>query len=118
MQLDARAITSPEQDRIALARNTVLGLAIAGCVFALSYADGGFDTTTRSYAGISAWWLLGIGAALGLAAARERVDRLALAALGLLAAFALWTLISMSWASDGGRASPTFNSARAAFVSA
>jgi hypothetical protein len=109
VQLDARAITSPEQDRIALARNTVLGLAIAGCVFALSYADGGFDTTTRSYAGISAWWLLGIGAALGLAAARERVDRLALAALGLLAAFALWTLISMSWASDGGRAFAQFD---------
>jgi hypothetical protein len=109
VQLDARAITSLEQDRIALARNTVLGLAVAGCVFALSYADGGFDTTTRSYAGISAWWLLGIGAALGLAAARERVDRLALAALGLLAAFALWTLISMSWASDGGRAFAQFD---------
>ncbi|MFL5915676.1 MAG: O-antigen ligase family protein [Gaiellaceae bacterium] len=109
MQLDARAITSLEQDRVALARNTVLGLAVAGCVFALSYADGGFDTTTRSYAGISAWWLLGIGAALGLAAARERVDRLALAALGLLAAFALWTLISMSWASDGGRAFAQFD---------
>ena len=53
-----------------LARNAVLGLAVAGCVFALSYANGGFDTTTKAYAGISAWWLLGTGAAIGLASGR------------------------------------------------
>jgi hypothetical protein len=92
-----------------LARNATLCLAVAGCVFALSYANGGFDTSTKAYAGISAWWLLGTGAAIGIAAARARVDRLALAALGLLAAFALWTLISMSWASDGGRAFAQFD---------
>ena len=92
-----------------LARNATLGLAAAGCVFALSYANGGFDTSTKAYAGISAWWLLGTGAAIGIAAARARVDRLALAALGLLAAFALWTLISMSWAPDGGRAFAQFD---------
>jgi O-Antigen ligase len=109
VQLAARAITSLEQDRIVLARNTVLGLAVAGCVFAVSYANGGFDTTTKAYAGISSWWLLGTGAAIGIAAARTRVDRLSLAALGLLAAFALWTLISMGWASDGGRAFAQFD---------
>jgi O-antigen ligase/polysaccharide polymerase Wzy-like membrane protein len=92
-----------------LARNAFLGLAAAASVFALSYANGGFDTSTKAYAGIAAWWLLGVGAALGIAAARARVDRLALAALGLLAAFALWTLISMSWASDGGRAFAQFD---------
>ena len=92
-----------------LARNISIGLAIAACVFVLSYANGGFDTTTKAYAGISAWWLLGTGAALGVAAARERVDRLALAALGLLAAYAIWTLISMSWAADGGRAYAQFD---------
>jgi hypothetical protein len=109
VQLAARGITSFEQDRIVLVRNAALGLAVAGCVFALSYANGGFDATTKSYAGISAWWLLGIGAAIGLAAARARVDRLALTALGLLTAFALWTLISMSWAADGGRAFAQFD---------
>jgi len=109
VQLAARAITTFEQDRIVLVRNAVLGLAVAGCVFALSYANGGFDTTTKSYAGISAWWLLGVGAAIGLAAARTRVDRIALSALGLLAAFGVWTLISMSWASDGGRAFALFD---------
>ena len=92
-----------------LARNATLALAVAGCVFFLSYANGGFDTTTKAYGGISAWWLLGTGAAIGLAAARARVDRLALIALGLLAGFALWTLLSMSWASDGGRAFAQFD---------
>jgi len=90
-------------------RNALLGLAVSGCVFALSYANGGFDTTTKAYAGISAWWLLGTGAALGLAVARARVDRLALVALGLFAAFAIWTLISMAWASDEGRAFAQFD---------
>ncbi|HJQ75044.1 MAG TPA: O-antigen ligase family protein [Gaiellaceae bacterium] len=92
-----------------LVRNAVLGLAVAVCVFALSYANGGFDTSTRAYAGISAWWLLGTGAAIGIAAARERVDRLALAALGLLALYAVWALLSMSWAPDGGRAFDQFD---------
>ena len=92
-----------------LARNAFLGLAVAGCVFALSYANGGFDTTTKAYAGISVWWLLGTAAAIGVAQARSRVDRLALVALGLLAGLALWTLLSMSWASDGGRAFAQFD---------
>ena len=109
MQLAARGITRPEHARIVLARNASLGLAVAGCVFALSYANGGFDTTTKAYAGISVWWLLGTTAAIGVARARARVDRLALVALGLLATFALWTLVSMSWASDGGRAFAQFD---------
>src|SRR5947208_10363800 len=109
VELAARGITKLEQDWIVLSRNAIVGLAVAGCVFSLSYANGGFDTTTKAYAGISAWWLLGTGAAIGIAGARARVDRLALAALGLFAAFALWVLISMSWASDGGRAFAQFD---------
>lgn len=109
MELVARGITKIEQERVTLVRNTVLGLVVAGCVFFLSYANGGFDTTTKAYAGISAWWVLGTGAAIGVASARSRVDRLTLASLGLIAAFALWTVISMSWASDGGRAFAQFD---------
>jgi hypothetical protein len=109
VQLAARAITSLEQGWTVLARDAFLSLAVAGCVFALSYANGGFDTSTKAYAGISAWWLLGTGAAIGIAAARARVDRLALFALGLLAGYTLWTLISMSWAPDGGRAFAQFD---------
>ena len=109
VELAARRITKVEQNWVVLSRNAILGLAVAGCVFALSYANGGFDTSTKAYAGISAWWLLGIGAAIGIAGARARVDRLALGALGLLSAFAIWTLLSMSWSSDGGRSFAQFN---------
>ena len=71
--------------------------------------DGGFAPTTRSYAGIAAWWLLGAGAAIGIASARAGINRLALAAVGLLAAFAVWILISVNWATDAERAFEQFN---------
>jgi hypothetical protein len=90
-------------------RNIGVGTGIAAAVFALSYANGGFDPTSRAYAGIAGWWLLGAGAAIGIASARAGVGRLALGAVGLLAAFALWTLISTNWASDAERAFAQFN---------
>jgi hypothetical protein len=92
-----------------LIRNAAVGIAIAAAVFALSYANGGFDPTTRSYAGIAAWWILGAGAAIGVASARADIDRLALAAVGLLAAFAVWILISAHWAADAERALAQFD---------
>lgn len=90
-------------------RHVAVGLAVAVAIFALSYANGGFDATTRAYAGIAAWWLLGVGAAVGVGAALTRFDRLALAAVGLLAAFAVWILISVNWAVDAERAFAQFN---------
>ena len=92
-----------------LLRNAAAGIAVAAAVFALSYANGGFAPTTRSYAGIAAWWLLGVGAAIGVASARAGIDRLALAAVGLFAAFAIWILISINWAPDAERAFAQFN---------
>jgi hypothetical protein len=53
--------------------------------------------------------LLGAGAAVGIASARAGVDRLALAAVGLLAAFDIWILISVNWAADAERAFAQFN---------
>ncbi|HKB94630.1 MAG TPA: hypothetical protein VKC62_10410, partial [Gaiellaceae bacterium] len=58
---------------------------------------------------MAAWWLLGVGAAFGIASARSGVGRLAVAALGLLAAFAVWTLISVRWAADAERAFAQFD---------
>jgi len=92
-----------------LARNAAVGIGIAAAVFALSYANGGFASTTRSYAAIAAWWLLGAGAAIGIASARAGVNRFALVVLGLLAAFAVWILISVNWATDAERAFAQFN---------
>jgi hypothetical protein len=102
-----RAKVNAEQSL--LLRNTVAGLGIAAAVFALSYANGGFAPTTRSYAGIAAWWLLAAGAAIGIASARAGVNRLALVSLGLLSAFAVWILISTSWAADAEGAFAQFN---------
>ena len=90
-------------------RDAAAGLGVAAAVFALSYANGGYFPTTRSYAGIAAWWLLGVGAAIGLASAWAAINRLALVALGLFAAFAVWILISVGWASDAERAFAQFN---------
>ena len=92
-----------------LVRDAAAGLGIAAAVFALSYANGGFDPTTRSYAGIACWWLLGAGAAVGIASAHAGVGRLALAAVGLFAGFAIWILISVNWASDIERAVQQFD---------
>lgn len=86
-----------------------MAIGVAAAVFALSYANGGFNPTTRAYAGIAGWWLLGAGAAIGFASARARVGRLGLAAAGLLAAFGIWTLISTAWAPDAERAFAQFN---------
>jgi len=90
-------------------RNVAVGIGVAAAIFALSYADGGFASTTRAYAGIAAWWLLGVGAAVGIASARAAINRLAVAALGLFAAFAVWVLISVNWATDAERAFAQFN---------
>jgi len=92
-----------------MARDAAVGIGVAATIFALSYADGGFAATTRSYAGIAAWWLLGAGAAIGIAGARTGISRLALAAVGLFAAFAVWILISVNWATDAQRAFEQFN---------
>lgn len=100
---------SVKGEQIALLRDAVVGIAIAAAVFALLYANGGFAPTTRAYAGIAAWWLLGVGAAFGIAAARSGTDRLALVALGLFAAFDIWILISIRWASDAEGAFAQFN---------
>ncbi|MGZ4336024.1 MAG: O-antigen ligase family protein [Gaiellaceae bacterium] len=102
-------LASVKTAQAVLARDAAVGIGVAAAVFALSYADGGFAPTTRSYAGIAAWWLLGAGAAIGIAGARAGINRLALAAVGLLAAFAVWILISVNWATDAERAFAQFN---------
>src|SRR5215470_12909652 len=102
-------LATVKAEKTALLRDVAVGVGIAAAVFALSYADGGFAPTTRSYAGIAAWWLLGVGAAVGIASARAGINRFAVVALGLLAAFAVWILISVNWASDAQRAFEQFN---------
>lgn len=90
-------------------RDVAVGTGVAAAVFALSCVNGGFAPTTRAYAGMAAWWLLGVGAAFGIASARSGIARVAVVALGLFTAFAVWILISINWASDAERAFAQFD---------
>jgi O-Antigen ligase len=101
--------TSVNARQSLILRNASVGIGVAGTVFALSYVNGGFAPTTRAYAGMAAWWLLGVGAAFGIASARAGVARFAVVAFGLFAAFAVWILISISWAPDAERAFAQFD---------
>jgi len=103
------AKTGVDLDRLVLWRDVAAGGAVAAAVFFLSYASGGFEPTTRAYAAIVAWWVIGVGAALGIGSARARLSRTAVAVPGLFALFAVWTLISMAWAPDGERAFAQFD---------
>jgi O-Antigen ligase len=62
----------------------------------LGLSGGGFDPLDSLPAGIAIWWILVLGVAVG-ALPRRRPGPLALAALALLAAFALWTGLSLRW---------------------
>lgn len=64
----------------------------------LALRNGGYDVVPRSEVGLALWWLLLVGAAIGaLTVSRERAGGTGIAALGLLAAFAIWTATSLLW---------------------
>ncbi len=62
----------------------------------LGLNGGGFDALVGNQVGIAVWWVLLFAVAVG-ALPRRRPGTLALCALGLLAAFALWTALSLRW---------------------
>jgi hypothetical protein len=96
------------EDKFVRWRDVGVGGVVAAAIFFLSYANGGFESTTRAYAAIGAWWLIGVGAALGIGSAQSRLSRLTTAVVFLFALFAVWTLVSMAWAPDAERAFEEF----------
>ena len=78
------------------------GLAVAALPTVLAFFTGGFFATARAWAGLVAWLLV----AIALLAGRDRLPRSpgALMALGGLAAFGVWTLLSILWAPIAGAA--------------
>lgn len=65
-------------------------------VLYLGLKGGGYDEIIRSEVGIAIWWIVLIGAAVGLLPIRT-LPRWALAAVGAMAAFALWTALGIAW---------------------
>ena len=62
----------------------------------LGLSGGGFDIVVSGQVGIAVWWILLLAVAVG-ALPRQRPSTPALCLLGLLAAFVLWTGLSLRW---------------------
>ncbi len=67
-----------------------------GLVVYLGLSGGGYDSVVSGEAGIAIWWILLLGVLVG-ALPRRRPGGAALVSLGLLAAFAAWTTLSLRW---------------------
>jgi O-antigen ligase/polysaccharide polymerase Wzy-like membrane protein len=85
-----------------------LGRWLAGVVipFALvlylALKGGGYDSIIRSEIGIAVWWIVLIGAAVGVLPA-SRIGRMGWVGMGLLAGFALWTALGIGWSESSER---------------
>jgi hypothetical protein len=71
----------------------LLGFAL---VVYLGLKGGGFDPLVHDQVGIAVWWVLLAAVAVG-AVPRQSLGTLAWSALGLLAAFVIWTGLSLTW---------------------
>jgi len=73
----------------------VLAVAAAVTVY-LGLSGGGYDIVVRSELGLVIWWLVILGALVGLLP-RARVPRAGWIAASLLGGFLLWTWIGLAW---------------------
>lgn len=73
-----------------------------GLIAYLGLEGGGYDALVHDQVGIAIWWVLLAGVLVG-ALPRRRIGASALTALGLLAAFVVWTALSMGWTESVGR---------------
>jgi hypothetical protein len=71
-------------------------------VLYLTLRGGGYDTIVYSEVGLSAWWLVLLGALIGVMPL-QRFRRTAWVTAGLFSAFVLWTLVASSWSSSAER---------------
>lgn len=67
-----------------------------GLVAYLGLKGGGYDPLVHDQVGIALWWAILAGALVG-ALPNHRPSAMALAGLGLLAAFVVWTALSLGW---------------------
>jgi tetratricopeptide (TPR) repeat protein len=79
--------------------STVLPFAL---VLYLALEGGGYDVVVRSEAGVAIWWIVLLGALVGILPVRP-LGRAEQVGLGLLLALALWTAIGISWSESSER---------------
>lgn len=65
-------------------------------VLYLALERGGYDPVVRGQVGLVAWWIVLLGALVGVLPAARPTPR-TIAAVGLLTAFAVWTGLSATW---------------------
>jgi O-antigen ligase len=82
-----------------LLASTVLPFAL---VLYLGLEGGGYDSIIRGEVGIAVWWIVLLGAVVGVLPVR-RLGRNELLGLGLLLAFAVWTALGISWSESSER---------------
>jgi hypothetical protein len=75
-----------------------------GLVVYLGLKGGGYDPLVHDQVGLAVWWVVLAGVLIG-ALPRQRLGTLAWCALGLLAAFAVWTALSLGWTESAERTS-------------
>lgn len=71
-------------------------------VLYLALEDGGYGEITRGEVGIAIWWVLLIGAAIGVLPG-ARISRVGWIGLGLFAAFVVWTGAGIGWSESAER---------------
>ena len=76
-------------------------------VLYLALEEGGYEAVTRGEVGIALWWIVLVGAAVGVLPA-ARIGRAGWIGLGLLAVFALWTGLGVAWSESAERSVAEF----------
>ena len=69
----------------------------------LALEGGGYDIVVRSEVGIAIWWIVLLGALVGVLPVGRPLGRAELIGLGLLLAFAAWTALGVSWSDSSER---------------
>lgn len=67
-----------------------------GLIAYLGIEGGGYDALVHDQVGIAVWWILLAAVAIGVVP-RRRPGQVAWIALGLFAAFTIWTALSLGW---------------------
>src|SRR3954447_2082256 len=76
-------------------------------VIYLGLKDGGYDSIVRGEVGVAVWWIVLVGAALGLLPT-SALRRNGWIGLALLAGFALWTGLGIAWSSNAEASTTEF----------